>query len=277
MTTSYSINVEKIKENNWRQGDIFPQEAIEQIAEKYFPDVELDGLRIIIVSQSCDICYYKSDEEPWIEVLLARSIPKQDNVSIQGRRQRCYHFEMYDKILGTNSWFEAKIDDRYRISRNFCADYKPSSQWIIHDDEIRSIVWWIAYRYTRIALPDTFNERIRHKKNDLKKLLKKDISQFISGIYIHLSNEELSPDQTYKIKIIGAIPKQYYRDKAKRELIEDHIENFEQILNQCKGIDTSSKCLSEEYISLDDVRQFERFTDYDYLSYDSETDLVVIS
>jgi hypothetical protein len=72
MTTSYPINVEKIKENNWRQGDIFPQEAIKQIAEKYFPDVELDGLRIIMVSQSCDICYYKSDEEFWIEVLLAR-------------------------------------------------------------------------------------------------------------------------------------------------------------------------------------------------------------
>jgi hypothetical protein len=35
MTISYPINVEKIKENNWRQGDIFPQEAIKQIAENF--------------------------------------------------------------------------------------------------------------------------------------------------------------------------------------------------------------------------------------------------
>jgi hypothetical protein len=141
MMLSCSINVEKIKESNWRQGCLFPQEAIKQIAEKYFPDVKLEGLQIIVVSQSCDICYYKNDEELWIEVLLMRSIPQQDNASIQGRRQRCYHFEMYDKTLGTRSWFEAKIDDRYKISRNFCADYKPSDQWTIHNDEIRSLAW----------------------------------------------------------------------------------------------------------------------------------------
>ncbi|MDR1484416.1 MAG: hypothetical protein LBT09_06295 [Planctomycetaceae bacterium] len=277
MTTSQLINVEKINENNWRQGDIFPQGAIEQIAEKYFPNVELDDLQIIVVSQSCDIHYYKNDEELWIEVLLTRSIPKQDNASVQGRRQRCYHFEMYDKISGTKSWFEANIDDRYKINRNFCADYKPSSQWIIHNDEIRSIAQWIAYRYTRLALPNAFNKRIRHKKNDLKKLLKRDASQFISGLYIHLSNEELSPEQIYKVKIIGTVPKQYYVDDIKRKLVENHVEEFEKILNGCEGIDTASRCLSEEKITLDDIKQLERFTDYDYLSYDSETDFNIIS
>jgi hypothetical protein len=277
MTTSQLINVEKIKENNWQQGDIFPQEAIEQIAEKYFPDVELNDLRIIIVSQSCDIRYYKNDEELWIEVLLARSIPKQDNASVQGRRQRCYHFEIYDKTSGTKSWFEANIDDRYKINRNFCADYKPSSQWIIHNDEIHSIAWWIAYRYTRLALPDAFNERIRHKKNDLKKLLKRDATRFISGLYIHLSDEELSPEQTYKVKIIGTLNKQHYSDDFTRQVSAKHIWELENIMNSCHGINATSKCLSEENISLDDVRQFERFTDYDYLSYDSEMDILTIS
>jgi hypothetical protein len=277
MTTSYPINVEKIKENNWRQGDIFPQEAIEQIAEKHFPDVESDGLRIIIVSQSCDIRYYKVDEELWVEVLLARSIPKQDNASVQGRRQRCYHLEISDKTSGKKNWFKANIDDRYKINRDFCANYKPDSQHDIHNDEIRSVAKWIAYRYIRPAFPDAFNLRIRHKKDELKKLLKKEPTQFISGIYIQLSDEELSPNQPYKISVIGAVPAQYFRDETKRSVAESHIMELKQILNDCEGIEVSVVCLSEENISLHDMKQFQRFTDYDYLSYDSETDTGVIS
>ncbi|MDR2440675.1 MAG: hypothetical protein LBE12_15035 [Planctomycetaceae bacterium] len=276
MTTLSPINAEKIKENEWKQGDIFPQEAIKQIAEKHFPDVELDGLRIIVVSHSCDIRYYKADEELWIEILLARSIQNRDNASIQGRRQRYYHLEIENKTSGIKSWFEANIDDRYRIYRNFCADYKPSSQWVINNDEKRSIARWIAYRYTRIALPDAFNERIRPKKNELKKLLKKDVSQFISGLYICLSNQELQKNQTYEIEIIGAITKQHYSNPDNREVAGNHILEFEKIVSNCDGINVTSKCLSEENISLDDIKRFTRFTDYDYLSYDTEADVSII-
>jgi hypothetical protein len=276
MITPHQINVEKIKENNWRQGNIFPQEAIKEIAKEYFPDIELYGLRIIVVSQSCDICYYKTNDEYCIEILLARSIPKQDNASIQGRRQRYYHLEIEDKTIETKSWFEANINDRYKICRNFCADYKPSSQWIISNDEIRSIVQWIAYRYIRIALPDAFNDRIRHKKNDLKKLLKNNTTQFISGIYIQLPNKELLPKETYEVRIIGAVTKQNYDDIFKRKNVRNHILELEKIINDCEGINVTSEILSEENISLDLMKQFTRFTDYDYLSYDSETDTSII-
>ncbi|MDR2169212.1 MAG: hypothetical protein LBP59_03630 [Planctomycetaceae bacterium] len=271
MTTASPIDVKKIKENNWRQGDIFPQEAVEKIAEKLSLPIDSKDWRIIVVSQSCDICYHKQDDELWIEVLLARLIDKQDNAAIQGRRQRCYHLEIYDKTTETKNWFDANINDRYKIDRNLCADYKPSPQWIIDPKEIRSIIQWIAYRYIRIALPDAFNNRIRHKKNDLKKLLKNNNSQYISGIYINLQpKRELSPNETYNVKIIGAIPKQYYNDQLKRKDALNHILELEKIISDCEGINVESESLSEEDISLDDIKQLERFTDYDYLSYDSD-------
>ena len=275
MTQSELISVEKIKENDWRQGCVFPKEAIPRIAEAHFPGIDLSDVQIIVISQSCDIRYYKADEELWIEVLLARSIPKEDKGAIQGRRQRCYHLKICDKTCGNTSWYEAVIDDRYKIKRNFCADYKPSPQWYLHDDEIRSVVQWIAYRYVRPAFPDAFNERIRHKKNALKKLLKNESSQFLSGIYMQISDEELPSDQPYEIKIVGAMTKDHYSNTNKRKTAENHILEFENIIGDCDGIDASSECLSEEDISLDTMRQFLRFTDYDYLSYDSETDTYI--
>jgi hypothetical protein len=104
-------------------------------------------------------------------------------------------------------------------------------------------------------------------------LLKKDASQFISGIYIHLSDEELLPEQTYDVEIIGTVTKQHYGDSIYRETATNHILEFGTIVSSCSGINVISKCLSEEKITLDNMRQLARFTDYDYLSYDSEIDI----
>lgn len=275
MTEPRPIDIEKIKAHNWRQGCLFPQKAIQEIAARYFPDVDLAGVRLLVVSQSCDIAYYKTDEEPTIEVILIRPITSPDNAAIRGRRQRCYHLEAIDDAMGNSNWFEAGIDDRYRIDRGFCSDFPPCSELRLSADEIRGLVQWIVYRYVRPAFPDAFNERYHAKKNALKKLLKKEGTQYLTGIYLRVTDEELPKDVLYEVALLGTISKENYQDDAKRAIAVKHLLDIEAILGDCEGIEVFRECLSEEDISLDKFRQYRRFTEYDYLSYGSDDSLLL--
>ena len=268
------IDVDKIKAYSWRQGCVFPQEAIQVIAAKHFLGDELENARLVIVSQSCDIGHHKSDEEPEVEVLLIRPISSPDNAAIKGRRQRCYHLEAADSVAGASCWYEGRIEDRYRIERGFCSDFPPCSRLQLSADEIRGLMQWIIYRYIRPAFPDAFVGRYHDKRNALKKLLKREGTQYLTGIYLNITDEELPPDIPYEVDLLGAISKENYRDEAKRAIANKHLLDIEAILGECEGIEVSSECLSEEEISLDMMRYFRRFTEYDYLSYGSDDSLL---
>ena len=275
MTQMERIDVGRIKANNWRQGCFFPQVATQNIVERYFPHVLLEGVRFIIISQSCDIGFYREDEELLVEVLLVKPVPKPDNSLKQGRNPRRYHLEVRAHGSQTTEWFEASIDDRLKIDRHFCADFAPSVEWSLAENEIGNLVKWIVYRYIRSAFPDTFNSRIRGTKSKLKGLLKKEGTQYLSGIYLRITDDELPDDVPYEIELLGAMTKADYSDEMKRGFAVKHIADIEAILGGCEGIDVSSECRSEEEISLDMMRSFRRFTDYDYMSYDSETDTII--
>ena len=208
--TMERIDVSRIKANKWRQGCVFPQEATLIIAEQHFSDVVVvENSRLIIISQSCDIAYHKEYEEPWVEVLLARPISKHDNSLTQGRNPRRYHLAIRDNETQTTQWFETSINDRFTIQRNYCVDFAPDAKKYLSNDEIKAIKNWLVYRYLRSAFPDAFNDRIRQQKNELKKLLKKEGTQYLSGIYLHVTDEELQDGKPYAIELLGAITKEH--------------------------------------------------------------------
>ena len=270
------IDVSRIKANEWRQGCVFPQEATLIIAKQHFSDVAaVENARLIIISHSCDIAYHKEHEELWVEVLLAKPISKQDNSLTQGRNPRRYHLTIQDDDAPTTEWFETSINDRFKIHRSYCADFAPDAKKHLTNDEIKSIINWLVYRYLRSAFPDAFNDRIRPKKDQLKKLLKKEGTQYLSGIYLHVTDNELQNDEPYEIELLGTITKEHYSDKSKRKIAEGHLLEVEAILGQCKGIDVSGECMSEEDITLDKIKGIRRFTDYDYLSDDAASNAVI--
>ncbi|MGL6195140.1 MAG: hypothetical protein ACRC2T_10005 [Thermoguttaceae bacterium] len=281
-----SLDIEKIKANNWLQGKLFPLEAVVKIAAKHFPEVSVRDARLMVVSQSCDIRHFnpkKPEEEPFVEVLLIRPISEECKLCIYGRRQRCYHLKVITDSQ-QQVWYEAHIDDRFRIDRTFCADFAPCTNLTIPREEIVSIIKWITYRYIRTALPDAFNKQIYSKQEKLKKLISSTESAFISGIFLNIQKDSSGQ---YEVNILGSMATNNFEDtkniqlqksdtngkqrvveKTKRAFAETLILEFEALLQSC-GIDATSQIESENNISLDKIKQYQRFTDYDYLSYDT--------
>lgn len=158
------MDIEKLRSNEWRQCLVFPANATDEIADCLNLDEKTtSGSRWMVVSHSCDI-NSMSQSETSIEIILITPIDKQDNGNIHGRHPRFYHLETIN-----NAWYEARIDKRFCIDCGFCATYAPCTDICISKEDIRAIVQWITYRYVRSAFPDEFNERIKSKKDNLKK------------------------------------------------------------------------------------------------------------
>ncbi|MGL6225609.1 MAG: hypothetical protein ACRC10_03170 [Thermoguttaceae bacterium] len=263
------IDIDTLTSNNWRQCSVFPLDATAEIADRLpiEKDELVNGSCWLVFSHSCDI-NSKSQSETHIEILLLTPIAEQNNSYIHGKHPRFYHLEINGR------WYEAQIDNRFRIDRDFCARYVPCPTTTVSAEDNRSIVQWITYRYVRSAFPDEFNERIKRKKDTkdkLKKLLEKGESQLLSGLFISIStNDELPEETDYEVQLLGLMNDLI--TEYDRKVATTLVKEFADLLNSCKGIDVSCECLQTSDVTLAKIQLYQRFTDYDYLSYDaSET------
>ena len=242
---------------------VFPAEATGDIADSVnLGEKLIAGSHWMVISHSCDI-NSPSPIETSIEIILMTPIDKQDNANIHGRHPRFYHL----KTTG-NKWYEARIDRRGCVDRSFCAKYAPCTNINISKKDILTIVQWVAYRYVRSAFPDEFNVRVSRKnkaKESLKKLLQQGESELLYGLFINISpNNDLPPNEDYNIQLLGLVEDAITQDDLK--VATGLVHSFAAILDSCDGINVSHECLKKSDITFAEWEQYQRFTDYDYLS-----------
>ena len=222
---------------------------------------------VIVISQSCDLVNRDLNEEPFAEILLAHPLSgSADGNYMYLRNPRRLHFHL--QIDGQQRAYKAWIWDRYRLPRQFFAQWRPDDKRSLLDQDERDVlVSWLAARYERAALPDELQRRLSSIRDRLKKSVKP--LKEVSALFLECSDQEFSANDVYRLRVKLVMPKKYYDQPERRQTAEQLIVQLAAVLEKCSGItlEEEPELLSELDFSLHDARVWRRWTDFDYLSH----------
>lgn len=275
----------KIEEKGWWQGaviskDKLPDECNCQCFEFW-----------VIISQSCNLYNDCFDHVPVFEVVAACQVDSCDPSKTSGDNPRILHVEAVSET-GEIIMLALDIQTRRWLQRRLLGTIeKPNFQ--VLDSKKRwldNLIGWVARSYTRISLPNAFNDTIRDSK--IGELLKKFFKTHHNEIYgIYLSVEYGGEDESavdvigkmsppYDLGIILITEEDADPDNLKNKLIQkiftdkvtDKVSNTQETRAElarkgeirliAEGIE--AKSIADTYIS--ELRHLIRYTFFDHFS-----------
>lgn len=254
-----------IREHNWRQGNIFPKEAHSILAEQLRIDLT-DDCACIVVTHSCSILHEHFEQEPVIEILVARPSDKLDGNAMYVRNPRRLHFSL--SVTEEQKSFEVWAKDRYRLPREILAKYRPDTNRYFEKNNLLTLVAWLVARYERAAFPDNFQERLAPIKAKLKSQFEK--LRDVNEVFIALSSwDELDINDPYKVVLVFIMPAHKFEQSALRAQSTTAMAKIDSLLTGCQGIQlgAESELRGDDNFTLQEVRQMSRWGDFDYVSY----------
>jgi hypothetical protein len=251
-----------LKDNCWHQGScLYLTKNDDLIKNKVF---NKHGLYIVI-TQSCDLLHPELDDDPYVELVYAKEITKENGNFTAGRNPREIHIPI--KTSNGNKYYKCHIKDKIIIQKKYLLKILTSSKYILEKNTKESLIKWVIKRYNRMAFPDTFNNRINDKtRNKIKKIIKNHTSDIHHGIFINLSSyEELNENMPYEIEIyILAEPS--IKDE-RLGLLKNDAQKIENYINSCNGIMVDT-CMALKLDEIDAYRYLELGScDFEYLSF----------
>ncbi len=162
-----------IRDLGWRQGSFLPSAEVRRLAEAHrITDVS----HAVILSQDCDLIHKELEVEPFAEILFLQQLEKPNPGLVDGKSSRRLHLEADQ---GGGSFFLlAQPWKRIQIPRNDLFTMAPEGAITLSPNKLRTLIEWMAERYTRTAFPDAFVNRINSVDGQLKKLLKNHSNLF---------------------------------------------------------------------------------------------------
>lgn len=149
---------------NWRQGNILREHDAQTLGL-----VEQgSGQKVIVISHDCDI---PSDSDDYIEFIIAECCTE----------NKLYRGARHPRIL--NLSYKSTDDEQERFmllkqvnksslpKSDFVFD-APDSEYILVEEEKRSLKQWLASRYGRPAFPDEFENRMKAFNGKVNKKFK---------------------------------------------------------------------------------------------------------
>jgi len=285
--TDVPAQLEKLRNHGWRQGSVLPASVVEAArvrADGQWPSSILVGPDdwLIIISHSCDVRNRNSnpDNEPFVEVLVARKYPekKADSRETYGKSSRRIHFE--GEQSGTTVRLVALAYERFRISRFLLVDAPPDGERIVGhpvpgapgklDGTIQTVLAWVTKRYQRQAFPDAFDMAARPAKDAVDGYLKKH-AQVILGAWVAWVER---PDRTPRFRAdFRIVIKSDFvaEDWAKQQ---DALETaFLACWTAAAGIEVDVVAVQARRFSLGEISEggFKKF-DKDWISYEFDPD-----
>ena len=255
-------NTSPIFNLQWRQGSLIPREALPQ--NDLPSDLPAEAI-LILISHDCDVVHLSYEQEPWVEVLVARPIPALNGLYTNGRNPRRMHFS-----LGSKN-YEVSIHERFRTARQHLEQARPDCSELLGKADIHKLARWVAKRYSRSSFPTAFNDRVTRVGKKIKKLLEKS-GHDISAIFLALDESELPTGEVYKVVLRLVIPVEAGEDNDREQTAIEVTEELRDLLNQCEGIEViDAELKTEAEFSLADYLAT-RIWDYDYISGDDGSD-----
>jgi hypothetical protein len=219
---------------------------------------------LVLISHDCDICHGSLDEEPNIEVMVARHLPscEENGNYLHGKNPRRLQF--WTTVGAEHRLYEMRAFERATFPRRLLAQSAGAGQSVT---DVKLLQRWLARRYHRTALPSAFNQRCTLAQEHLLRVLKTK-HKAITGIYLQLSSrDELPEDQDYRV-VVHLIVKAATFERAAEHAAAIQVKAaVQKAFARCTGIELEDVQLwSEAEMTLDDVARLVQWDYSDYLS-----------
>ena len=254
------MGVERLKGLGWRQGTVLPAD----LAAAVLGDRYQAGLRLIVISHDCDVTNDSLEKEPFVEVLIARRVEAADATGGNyrwGKNQRIYQLDLSEG--GAKAPYRIHVHDRLSLDRGRLVNHSPDSAVLLEPIDVQRLAYWMAKRYRRAALPDSYNRRRVPVNSKMRRILSKRGDE-ISSLLLAVENAEKPPGEVYEIALYVVMLADTYSDTAMREDAERVLNDLAAALDDCEGIEvTEGSVVSEAHISLDDRRYLHELDEFD--------------
>ena len=169
----------------------------------------------VITSQTCNLYNASFESIPVFEVVAAKPLHKNcDPLKSKGDNPRTLHVEVTDSSvvaleldIQSRRWLRREILAKLPAPKCFVVDASEHSDksWLEHQ-WLDNMCGWLGRSYTRVALPNEFNEALSRSKLDnfFRSTLAKH-SEKLYGIYLSIEHDADEP----WIGPIGKIPPPY--------------------------------------------------------------------
>lgn len=262
------VNGITVKDLGWRQGSFLPADEVSRLAAAY----RLDGVsHAVLLSQDCDVVHHSLDDEPYAEVLFLTPLEKVNPGLRDGKSSRCLHLEA--RHDGGVLCFKAQPWHRVQIPRVSLAKFKPESALVMEGSVLRTLIEWVAERYTRTAFPDAFVDRIDAIDDALKKLLKKQ-SDLFWRILVQLEPQsELEAGADYELSVLCVVHHAAWNEAEKQQKAKSVAEKMQAQLRKCAGINlVSFEVDSDEELPLSTLSYYRTWDIFNYLTHRDRLD-----
>jgi len=257
----------KLEKAGWRQGSVVSNSDIRQLLDITGSIPYTEDLILLVASQSCDIANNNIEADPYVELSVARKIKDIKGHLTHNKNPRILHTHITCRTSDGDIFAEENLElrafERIAILKEDLLSTKPDSGSVLEDRQLKSYVAWLAARYSRPALPTTFNNRIRaaDPRDKLRDKAKKGNEQLV-GIYVEIiPDAEIMDGEFYNVNLLGILPAGFDGDSRKAE---NAINAYTVILRKA-GMKVVSAIRTEDQISLAVIKRFKRFY-YDDLS-----------
>lgn len=250
------FSVDSIREANWRQGACLEPQTISQlVADGALPDHGEEALWVVL-TQDCDLYHRNLDNEPVVELISAQRRAKKPKSKASLKDPRELH--VADENLESTLVFRSC--NRVWLPRELLCELEPSD--ISLTGETRGeLIRWVARKYTRVAFPDAFVDRVRPAEKDWAKA-ERNSDGDIYAVYVNVTDQELT-DEPYRILVVCIASPKALEDDAIYQATQELTGQLGELLTQCDGIElVDIELRSQAEFSIEDQLSFQRW-DFD--------------
>lgn len=219
---------------------------------------------LVILTHDCDLVSEDFDDEPFVDLLLARRIASgaRDGNFFHGKNPRRLQLESGGAL------YEILAKERLTIDRVLLASHAPDASRTLPGNIRGLVAGWVARRYERAALPDAFNERTARAREKIRKHLKTD-ADLVTKIYLSLPSEaELTEDEPYAVVVSVVADSEHVADQIQGRRLKSMTDAIEKALSETAGIQVADcRLVPDDEFTLADMRRSIEWDVWDDLSH----------
>jgi hypothetical protein len=190
----------------WRQGHVLCADACMALGLKHPDDPE--ATCVVVIGHDCDLANHNLEAEPVAEAIVGRIVSNAAGSFSWGKSPRTLHLEM--RRAGTVVTVELVAPKKVPLLKSALAAFNPDNTFVLEAKHRSVLRNWLSARYNRTAFSDTFVNRMKSTKVDVRlaKLLEPK-GPLISFIYFKLNEGESierEDGDPYELSIVLVYP-----------------------------------------------------------------------
>lgn len=152
------------RDTSWRQGHVLPPDAAARFGLMNAADPS--STCAVVITHDCDLANDSLDAEPYVEVIVGRTVGAENGNFSWGKAPRTLHYPVQRD--GAPAIVELVATQKVTIRKADLASFEPDPRFGLDGQTLAVLRSWLSARYARAAFADAFVTRMRETKADAK-------------------------------------------------------------------------------------------------------------